>query len=102
MIGAKLLYAIDMCFYVYIIMICVRCLLTWLPNLDWRNNKILHCLRSAVDLYLDLFRKFIPPLGPFDFSPVVAMFVLFFVRNFTLFLFAKLFVMLGLIQLGGS
>ena len=46
MIGLKILKAIDMCFYVYMIMICVRCLLTWIPNLDWRNNKFLYLLKS--------------------------------------------------------
>ena len=98
MLGLKLLRAIDMCFYVYMLMICVRCLLTWIPNLDWRNNKILNLLRSAVDLYLDLFRKFIPPFGPFDFSPIIAMFALIFLNRIVLFVFVKLFVMAGLIS----
>ena len=98
MIGFKILRAIDMCFYVYMIMICVRCLLTWIPNLDWRNNKFLNLLRSAVDLYLDLFRKIIPPFGPFDFSPVIAMFALIFLDRVILYICARLFVMIGLIS----
>ena len=98
MIGLKILRALDMCFYVYMIMICVRCLLTWIPNLDWRNNKFLHLLRSAVDLYLDLFRKIIPPAGPFDFSPIVAMFALMFLDRVVLYVCARLFVMVGLIS----
>ncbi len=98
MIGIKVLNAINMCFYIYMLMICVRCLLTWLPNLDWRNNKILFYLRSATDLYLDLFRKFIPPVGPFDFSPVIAMFALIFLNKIVLFAFIKLFLMVGLIS----
>ena len=98
MIGIKILKAIDMCFYVYMLMICVRCLLTWIPNLDWRNNKFLVLLRSAVDLYLDLFRKFIPPFGPFDFSPVIAMFALVFLDKLVLFICIKLFLMVGLIS----
>lgn len=98
MIGIKILKAIDMCFYVYMLMICVRCLLTWIPNLDWRNNKFLHLLRSATDLYLDLFRKFIPPFGPFDFSPVIAMFALIFLDKLVLFICIKLFLLVGIIS----
>ena len=98
MIGFKILKAIDMCFYVYMLMICVRCLLTWIPNLDWRNNKFLQLLSSAVDLYLDLFRRIIPPFGPFDFSPVIAMFALIFLDKLVLFVCIKLFLLVGLIS----
>lgn len=80
MIAYKIIEAIANCFYVFLLMIFVRCLLTWFPGLNW-NNPILNALRSSVDLYLDLFRKFIPPLGPFDLSPIVAAFVLIFIRN---------------------
>lgn len=33
-------------------------------------------LRSVCDPYLALFRRFIPPIGAFDFSPIVAILVL--------------------------
>lgn len=92
----KVIAAIANCFYIYMLMICVRCLLTWIPGLNW-SNPILAALRSSVDLYLDLFRKFIPPFGPFDFSPVVAMFVLFFIRKAIIYGAVFLFQVLGLI-----
>ena len=31
--------------------------------------------------YLRLFRRFIPPLGMFDFSPIIGIFVLYIVRT---------------------
>ncbi len=80
MIAIKILKAIYNCFYIYMLMICARCLLTWIPGLNW-NNPVLGALKASVDLYLDLFKKFIPPLGPFDFSPIVAMFVLAIIQN---------------------
>ncbi len=97
MIASKILWAIDMCFQIYFWMICVRCLLTWLPNLDWNNNALLNGLKSSVDLYLNLFKKFIPPVGPFDFSPIVAVFVLIFIWRIVLYGFAFLFSNLGLL-----
>lgn len=76
MIAIKILQAINTCFYVYMLMILARCLLTWLPNLNW-ENPILAGLKSAVDVYLNLFKKIIPPVGMFDFSPIVACFALY-------------------------
>lgn len=97
MIAIKIIEAIANCFYVFLLMIFVRCLLTWIPGLNW-NNPILRALKESVDLYLDLFRKFIPPLGPFDFSPIVASFVLIFIRNAVL--YGAVFIMsaMGLIR----
>lgn len=94
MIAIKIIEAIANCFYIFLMMIFVRCLLTWFPGLNW-NNPLLNALRSSVDLYLDLFRKFIPPVGPFDLSPIVATFVLIFIRNGILYGSAYLFAMFG-------
>ncbi|MBD5401575.1 YggT family protein [bacterium] len=96
MIALKIIEAIANCFYIFLIMIFVRCLLTWIPGINW-NFPIFKALASAVDLYLDLFRKFIPPVGPFDLSPIVATFVLIFLRNGIVYGAFYLFMMLGLI-----
>ena len=40
------------------------------------SNAILEFLRDTVDPYLRIFRRFIPPIGPLDISPIVAIFVL--------------------------
>lgn len=96
MIATKILWAISMCFQIYFWMICVRCLLTWLPNLNW-ESPLLSMLKSSVDLYLKPFRKIIPLVGPFDFSPIVAMFLLIFIWRIVLYGVGYLFVMLGLI-----
>ena len=97
MIAFKIIEAIANCFYVFLLMIFVRCLLTWIPGVNW-NNPILNALRSAVDLYLDLFRKIIPPLGMFDLSPIIASFVLIFLRNGII--YAAIYIMAALGMLG--
>jgi len=39
-------------------------------------DAVLTFLRDVVEPYLRLFRRFIPPLGPVDVSPIVAVLVL--------------------------
>jgi YggT family protein len=39
-------------------------------------NAVLGFLRDVCDPYLSIFRRFIPPLGPLDLSPVIAIFLL--------------------------
>jgi uncharacterized protein YggT (Ycf19 family) len=45
------------------------------PYSRW-SNAILGFLRDICEPYLSLFRRFIPPLGPLDLSPVIAIFLL--------------------------
>jgi uncharacterized protein YggT (Ycf19 family) len=39
-------------------------------------NAVLSFLRDVSEPYLRLFRRFIPPIGPLDISPIVAIIVL--------------------------
>ena len=45
------------------------------PYSRW-SSAILGFLRDVCEPYLRIFRRFIPPLGPLDLSPIVAIFVL--------------------------
>ncbi|MEM6254306.1 MAG: YggT family protein [Cyanobacteria bacterium P01_D01_bin.156] len=65
---------------IYLALLLIRVLLTWLPNLDW-GNPILSALSQITDPYLNLFRSVIPPLGGIDFSAILAFIVLQFVRS---------------------
>ncbi len=96
MLTIKIIEAIANCFYVYLLMIFVRCLLTWIPGINW-DSFIFKALRESVDIYLDLFRKFIPPVGPFDLSPIVATIVLIVLRNVIVYGAIYLFAALGLL-----
>ncbi len=46
-----------------------------MPYSRW-SDAVLAFLRDVSEPYLRLFRRFIPPLGPVDLSPVVALIVL--------------------------
>jgi uncharacterized protein YggT (Ycf19 family) len=45
------------------------------PYSRW-SSAVLGFLRDVCEPYLGFFRRFIPPLGPIDLSPIVAIFVL--------------------------
>ena len=74
-------------FTVYIVLIFLYILLNLLfsfgvrlPYARW-SDAVLTFLRDVCEPYLRLFRRFIPPLGVFDFSPIIAIFVLYIVRT---------------------
>ena len=64
--------------WVYILLIFVYILTSWvqLPYTPW-VRRIYDFLRDVCEPYLRIFRRILPPLGPLDLSPVVAIFALF-------------------------
>jgi YggT family protein len=72
--------------YVYIILIFVYVLLNLLfstgvrpPYARW-SDALLKFLRDVCEPWLRVFRRFIPSMGMFDFSPMIAIIVLYFLR----------------------
>ena len=71
-------------FVVYILLIFIYILVNLLfsfgvrlPYSRW-SDAVLNFLRDVCEPYLRLFRKFIPPIGMLDLSPMVAIIVLYF------------------------
>ncbi|OUL20133.1 YggT family protein [Nostoc sp. 106C] len=60
---------------IYTVLLIVRVLLTWFPNIDFYSQPFA-ALAQITDPYLNLFRSIIPPLGGMDFSPILAFLVL--------------------------
>jgi len=65
-----LILIIDKIFLAYTIMLFVRIMGSWIPELS--QTRFMQFIAFYTDPYLNLFRRFIPPLGLFDFSPIVA------------------------------
>jgi YggT family protein len=65
-----LVYIIQLLFQVYLIMLFARILCSWIPDLQ--GYRFMQFLRFYTDPYLNLFRRYIPPLGIFDLSPLLA------------------------------
>ena len=70
-------------FYVYILIIFVYILLNLMFSLGLRKpysrvlDSFMTFLRDVSEPYLRLFRRFIPTVGMFDFSPMVAIIILY-------------------------
>jgi YggT family protein len=64
--------------WVYVLLIFAYVLMSWvrLPYSLWLS-RIQRFLYDVVEPYLRIFRRILPPLGPLDLSPMVAVIVLF-------------------------
>lgn len=58
----------------YMILLIIYILMSWVPAS--RETKFGILLGKITEPYLGFFRRFIPPLGMIDISPIVAIFVL--------------------------
>ena len=65
---------------IYTLVLLVRVLLSWFPNLDW-SNPLLSGVSAITDPYLNAFRGLIPPIGGLDLSAIVAFLALQLVQT---------------------
>lgn len=68
---------------VYILVILIYIITSWIrlpysPTLNWIQRN----LYELCDPYLRLFRRVVPPLGPLDLSPMLAVIALLIVQMF--------------------
>ena len=54
-------------------------LMSWVPALQ--SSAVGKFLETVCEPYLGFFRKFIPPIGMIDISPIVGLFVLVFIEQ---------------------
>jgi YggT family protein len=73
--------AVDAALNFYSLLIIVYVLMSWFPVSGVLQDAY-RVLASVVDPYLRLFRRIVPVMGALDFSPFVAILVLWAVRMF--------------------
>ena len=71
-------FIIEKLFLVFTIMLFVRILGSWIPELQ--GQRWMQFVSFYTDPYLNFFRRFIPPLGMIDISPIVAILALNFIE----------------------
>jgi YggT family protein len=73
-------------FLVYIILIFLNVLVSWVPRMPYNRalRATLDFVKETTDPYLNLFRRFLPPLGggglALDLSPMLGVIALFILR----------------------
>ena len=76
---------VNTLFNFYSTLIVVYCFMTWIPM---KQGGLLQDIAAVLDSvcgpWLNLFRRFIPPMGGIDFSPVVAIIALQLVQRLVL------------------
>ncbi len=78
---------VDALFLVYIVLIFVNVLSSWIPRMPHNRwlRAVLDFVAETTNPYLNIFRRFIPPLGgggfALDLSPILGIIVLFIVRG---------------------
>jgi len=82
---------VDLAFTVYSFMLVAYVLLSWVPAAQ--SSAFGRFLERLCEPYLGLFRKIIPPIGMIDISPIVAIFMLNFIKNGLFIVLQKLFFM---------
>lgn len=76
---AAVISILNFAFTVYQYMIIAYILMSWVPQM--RGTSIGQLLERLVEPYLAPFRRFIPPLGFIDISPIVALIALRFAQS---------------------
>ncbi len=78
---------VNTLFVVYILLIFIYILINMMFSLGVRppysrwTDAILTFLRDVCEPYLRIFRRVIPPMGMFDLSPILAIFVLYILER---------------------
>lgn len=73
-------------FLVYIILVLLNVLISWVPRMPYNRalRATLDFVKETTDPYLNLFRRFLPPLGgggmALDLSPMIGVVLLFVAR----------------------
>ncbi|PRZ16966.1 YggT family protein [Laceyella sediminis] len=69
---------VDTLFTIYQFVLIIYILASWLPQVF--ESPVGQLLARLSEPYLSVFRRFIPPIGFIDISPIVALFALHFIR----------------------
>ncbi|MFS0861410.1 YggT family protein [Fredinandcohnia sp. 179-A 10B2 NHS] len=73
---ALVIYILSKALEIYSYALIIYILMSWFPNA--RESAIGQFLTRICEPYLEPFRRFIPPLGMIDISPIVGILVLNF------------------------
>jgi YggT family protein len=91
--GSYILQVGDFAFDLYYWLIIISIFGSWFPQFS--TSKVGMMIGRLVEPYLSIFRKFIPPLGMIDLSPIVALIAYRYLGSFALMGLGELLGMIG-------
>ncbi len=70
---------VNAVFTVFLVMIFIRILLSWIPSAPTGRvtSAVWKFFHESTEWYLRPFRRVVPTIGMFDFSPIIALIVLY-------------------------
>jgi YggT family protein len=74
-------------FLVYIVLVFCNVLISWVPRMPYHRwlRAVLDFITETTNPYLNLFRRFLPPIGgggfALDLSPIIGVIVLFILQG---------------------
>ena len=78
---------VNLFFITYTIMLFVKIIGSWFPRLS--DTLVMRFVNYYTNPYLNIFRKFIPPIGgALDLSPLLAFFTLKLLQSFFITIFS--------------
>lgn len=71
---------VSRAFQLLMLLIIIRAILSWIPSVDYWHP-IIRAIVNLTDPVLQPLRRWIPPLGGIDLTPLVALFLLELART---------------------
>ena len=88
-----ILSIVSLAFSIYSFMLIIYILMSWVPALQ--ESSFGRFIGKMCEPYLGFFRKFIPPIGMIDFSPIIAILLLNFIERGVRIVLLNLLTMFG-------
>ena len=84
---------ISIIFSIYSFMLIVYILMSWVPAAQ--SSSFGRLLAKFCEPYVGFFRKFIPPIGMIDFSPIIAILLLSFIERGVIIVISNIYNMVA-------
>lgn len=88
---STIMSVISIVFSIYSFMLIAYILMSWVPAAQ--GSSFGRLLAKACEPYLGFFRKFIPPIGMIDFSPIIAILLLSFIERGVIIVISNIYKM---------
>ncbi|MDO4540760.1 MAG: YggT family protein [Syntrophomonadaceae bacterium] len=80
----SLIGLVNLAFEIYVLIIVVRCVLSFFPHNP--RQPIYKFFYDMTDPVLQPLQRYLPPMGPIDFTPLVAILLLMVLRSVVVFI----------------